>query len=266
MRKLTKKTKAIIQHTAQLLEENGTMTLRQIYYQFVPYGLKYDQIKYAVDIGRELGTIDVSKIVDRSRPSYGLDTWENPSDVLTYLAENYKLDYWMDQPFKVEIWTEKDTLSQILHEEAEKYRVPVRVTRGYLSISNKAAWSHDRLKILYFGDFDPSGLGIDIDLKNSQFLDFHSFERVGLTLGQIDMYKLPSFKAKKSDNRAPEYIKQYGDQCWELDALPPQILRKLVRESIERQCKFTLGEKQAIEHKHITQLQTFANISKEAVN
>lgn len=241
------------------------MTLRQIYYQFVPLGFNYQQIGNATKTGREYGLIDPSRIVDRSRPSYGLDTWESPTELLEYWTYTYKLDYWEDQPYKVEIWSEKDTLSEILQEEAEKYRVPVRVTRGNLSISNKVAWSSPNVKILYFGDFDPSGLGIDRDLKNNQFLDYHLIERISLTLEQIQEYNLPSFKVKKSDNQAPAYIEKYGDRCWELDALPPNILRKLVRESIEKHLTFTLGQKQAIEREHVSILKEFAESLREVV-
>lgn len=265
MRQLSKKYLKIIVKTNELLNKYGKMTLRQIYYQFVPLGFNYQQIGNATKAGREYGLIDPSKIVDRSRPSYGLNVWESPQELLETAAHGYKLDYWKDQPHKVEVWSEKDTLSEILQEEAEKYRVPVRVTRGNLSIGNKVAWSNPNAIILYFGDFDPSGLGIDRDLKNNQFLAYHRFERIGLTLAQIQEHNLPSFKVKKSDNQAPAFIEKYGNRCWELDALPPDILRKLVREGIEKHLTFTLAQKQAVEREHISILKEYARASWEAV-
>ena len=43
---------------------------------------------------------------------------------------------------------------------------------------------------------------------------------------------------KKSDTRAKEYIKQFGSNCWELDALPPLEIQNLVVESIKEYIDF----------------------------
>jgi hypothetical protein len=223
------------------------MTVRQVYYQLVPLGYNYRQIAYALNTGRELGLVNLDSILDRSRPVYGNDSWDSPEEVLEHLEKNYKLDYWADEPKKVEIWTEKDALSAILYEEADQYRVKVRVTRGYLSTSNKVHWSNDETIILYFGDFDPSGLGIDLDLKSGRFLEYSDFHRIALTMGQIKEADLPSVPVKNDDPRAPEYIKEYGKLGWELDALNPDTLRSLVSESIRPYITFNLEQKRGEE-------------------
>jgi len=38
--------------------------------------------------------------------------------------------------------------------------------------------------------------------------------------------------AKRSDTRAAKFIAKYGDLAVELDALPPDVLQELVRDSI----------------------------------
>ena len=38
---------------------------------------------------------------------------------------------------------------------------------------------------------------------------------------------------KKADTRTPAYVFSYGSECWELDALPPDELRKIVKGAIE---------------------------------
>lgn len=49
-----------------------------------------------------------------------------------------------------------------------------------------------------------------------------------------DLHGLPSFGAdtKTGDSRHKWYVANYGDRCWELDALSPVILRERVRSSI----------------------------------
>jgi len=226
-----------------LLEKFGSMTVRQIYYQLVPLDLSYRAVQYACQVGRVHGLLPVEKIVDRSRPSYGLNKWSDLDEALETLEYGFQLDYWAESPYKVEVWTEKDALSQILYEEAGRYRVPVRVTRGFLSTSLKHEWSGFDLVILYFGDFDPSGLYMDVDLQNNGFLNFAEFRRIALTQEQIEEYNLPFTKVKRGDPRYEQYVKEHGLICWELDALPPDVLRKMVREAIEDLLTFDLEQK-----------------------
>jgi hypothetical protein len=244
---LTKTTLERIKAINILLNQFGPMTLRQIYYQLAPLGLNYRMVQYACQKGRENGLIDIDAIVDRSRPSYGTYKFSSLSELLFHNTNNFQLDYWETEKYKVEIWSEKDALSAILAEEAQKYRVPVRVTRGFLSTSNKHTWSDKDTVILYFGDFDPSGLWIDLDLKNNTFLKYFHFKRMALTAEQVQQQQLPHVMVKKQDPRAAEYIKEYGKKCWELDALPPDRLRELVRESIEPLLTFDLEQKRTIE-------------------
>jgi hypothetical protein len=168
---------------------------------------------------------------------------------MEYLSENFKLDYWADETHKIEVWTEKDALSQILLEEADKFRVPVRVTRGFTSISSLHAWDGDKT-VLYFGDHDPSGLWIDKAIIESNLK--LSLMRIALSRYQCE--DLPSIPIKEADedgeggdSRSPEYKKQWGDQCWELDSMNPNELRKLVYDRIKPLIFFDLEAKRAEE-------------------
>ena len=58
-----------------------------------------------------------------------------------------------------------------------------------------------------------------------------SFKRIALTLD--DTRTLPSYPAKKTDTRYGWYVRNYGDQGWELDAMDPNDLRNRVREHVE---------------------------------
>ena len=240
--KLTEKTKSRIDAINEQIEQYGAMTIRQIYYRLLgTMALNYRQIQTCCKQGREAGLIKNSQIVDRSRPIYGHNTHNGMESYLTEIPDNFYLDYWGASALRPQIWTEKDAISQILLTEANRYNVPVYVTKGFLSISNKQRWGGYNALILYFGDHDPSGLSIDQDLKND--LEYKQFKRIALTEKMIQRNSLPSIPVKKTDPRAKEYIKTHGNKAWEIDALNPSYLRSLIRRSIENSMTFVLEHK-----------------------
>ena len=242
MRGRGKKTIARLQAVRGLFDVFGSMTIRQIFYQLLttPHVSKYKALGSLLTDARKKGDIDYRYIVDRSRPIYGVTEWNNSDDFLLDAPNLFNLNYWIDEPIKPVIWTEKDTLSPIMVEIASQYHVKVCVTRGYLSYSNKMRWGGDI--VLYFGDFDPSGLDMVRDNEEQGIME--KFKRIALTREQIERYNLPSVKVKKTDTRSKKYIAKHGDRCWELDALPPDVLKDLVRDTIEDIFTFDLKKKQ----------------------
>jgi hypothetical protein len=93
------------------------------------------------------------------------------------------------------------------------------------------------LILLYVGDYDPSGMYMsaeDIPQRLEQYGGDHiEMRRVALTREQLD--DLQSFPAsdKKKDPRYPWFVRNFGNRCWELDALDPNDLRDLVEEAIK---------------------------------
>jgi len=55
---------------------------------------------------------------------------------------------------------------------------------------------------------------------------------VALTQEQIEEHNPPPNPAKITDPRAGDYIAVHGNTSWEVDALPPQVLHKLIEEAI----------------------------------
>jgi hypothetical protein len=86
-------------------------------------------------------------------------------------------------------------------------------------------------------DFDPSGFGIAdtvaYELVNRSFPVEVHVERLAVTRRQIDDYGLPTRPTKRTDSRAAGFMAEHGTDSVELDAIPPEALRVLVRESIE---------------------------------
>lgn len=86
--------------------------------------------------------------------------------------------------------------------------------------------------VLYLGDHDPSGEDMVRDIK-TRLEEFGvlelSVEKVALTITQVKQYNPPPNPAKVSDPRAGDYIAKFGARSWEVDALPPNVLTKLIR-------------------------------------
>lgn len=93
---------------------------------------------------------------------------------------------------------------------------------------------------LGYGNITPSVKGV-FDWAREHYGiggDFFSdplFElrRIALNMDQIEQYDPPPNFAKITDSRAKSYIEEYGEDSWELDALPPDVLSTLISEEIE---------------------------------
>ena len=88
--------------------------------------------------------------------------------------------------------------------------------------------------LLYFGDFDPTGLDIPRNIKErlEEFgVDFE-FHRLAITDEQIKQHNIPPIPTKKTDSRTAGFVAKHGDRAVELDALNPKVLQKLIDDSI----------------------------------
>jgi hypothetical protein len=55
-----------------------------------------------------------------------------------------------------------------------------------------------------------------------------TFTRIALNMDQVEAYAPPPNPAKLTDSRSNAYVKRFGGQSWELDALPPDALAGLI--------------------------------------
>jgi len=121
--------------------------------------------------------------------------------------------------------------------------VPCFSCRGYGSASEywRAAQRIQRQNrdgkecvILHLGDHDPSGIDMtrDITERLATFGADVYINRIALNMPQIQQYDPPPNPAKTTDSRAGDYIKRYGVNSWELDALEPKILDELISDNI----------------------------------
>jgi predicted acyl esterase len=244
---------AMIKHATQIIADYArqgyTLTLRQLYYQFVSRDLipnkqsEYKRLGSVVNDARLAGLIDWNAIEDRTRELRALSHWESPSEIVDAVATQYRIDKWADQPCRIEVWIEKDALVGVFERVCRDLDVPILSCRGYTSQSEMWSASQrlrrlskrgQQIVILHFGDHDPSGIDMTRDIRDrlSLFgLDL-DLRRLALNMDQVDEHKPPPNPAKQTDSRYTGYLQAYGDESWELDALEPNTLAGLVRREV----------------------------------
>jgi virulence-associated protein VagC len=268
---------ALLEPINEILEsyraQGYRLTLRQLYYQLVSRALipnnirSYKGIGDIVSQGRLAGLIDWSMIEDRVRVPAINSHWESPAQILKAAASSYYRDRWADQLTHVEVWCEKDAVSNVIEPVCRKWDVLFMANRGYSSQSamyeaglrmRKADEDGKEIWIIYLGDHDPSGIDMtrDIDERLGLFLygggrNLDQVERIALNMDQIDLYHPPENPAKADDSRYAGYVSEYGESSWELDALEPGVLSELVETAITRHLDVEKFRKVvAVEKKH----------------
>jgi hypothetical protein len=166
---------------------------------------------------------------------------------LDYLLSGYSRCVASDQPNHIEIWIEKQALLRLVEPVADKYCRRVLCCRGYNSVSFQADFYHRmedakaaglRPVVLYFGDWDPSGLNMVYSamqtLKEELGLAGVDYYRCGINPEHFAGLEADPVPLKASDRRAKKFIEQHGLTCYELDAFHPVELQNLVEGSIRR--------------------------------
>jgi len=244
---INKANEIIAEYQADGLE----LTLRQLYYQFVSRDIipnkaeQYDKLGNIISDARLTGLVDWNSIVDRTRDLKQNGHWDNASDILRSAARSFAMDKWEGQSTRCEVWIEKDALVGVIERPCRAEDVPFFACRGYVSQSEmwSAAmrlrrWITAGIKVVIFhlGDHDPSGVDMSRDIQERLNLLSNDagieVRRIALTMDQIEQYDPPPNPAKLSDSRCQEYMDKYGDESWELDALEPRVIEKLVTEHI----------------------------------
>jgi len=249
----------IVQASLDVLRQYDTaITLRQLYYRLVSRQIfpntenSYKRLSRMMVLARESRDLPINCLEDRSRRVLGRGDvgYTSAQDFLKQriasLQDSWRgfmMPRWEDQPNYILIGLEKDALSRLVSDIANQYSVRTFPTRGYPSftyVHRMASYIRGRMKdkptvVLYFGDFDPSGVDIERDLtdrlRKYEAGDF-KVRRVALTREQIVRYSLPPMPVKRSDARTPSFVASYGDEAVELDALDPNTLKLLVARSI----------------------------------
>jgi hypothetical protein len=199
----------------------------------------------------------------------------------------YRRNKWQAQPKHISVWSEKATVAGTLKPVLDRYEVPFQVLHGWSGATPIRDAAQDNLcrsqdtLILYVGDYDPSGMGmseldlprrlaryssddpadkeISIEMARGWLQEVRlEIRRIALTKDDVSaLDSRTRFPAsdKKDDTRYEWFTRNYGDWCWELDAMSPNplracaeqaILAELDREAWDRYVRVEEVERQAI--------------------
>ena len=227
----------------RILAREQPATIRQLFYRLVSIQAlenstpHYHKLIRIMTLARAREAIPFEWIVDRSRPTYAPNVFDDLEDGLRALRVGYRRDCWQGQPDHVEVWAEKDAITGAIQPVADELGVTIRVSRGFTSttrvheIASEFAAISKPIHVYYLGDHDPSGRAIELDLYDRvSWCDGVSFhmERLAILEEDIRRFKLPPLRVKPSDSRAAGFRRKFGNRCVELDALPPDELRRRI--------------------------------------
>lgn len=198
------KTLRIIEIAYDILNTHHPMTVRQIYYQLVSRQViennrgQYQAVSNALVDARKDEVIPWGWIEDRLRRPRMVSMWDDLASFDETARRAYRRDVWCRQPRLIEVWLEKDALSGIFEDALRPYGVTLNVGRGYDgwdSIRNAASRyaSGEKVSVLYFGDFDPSGEDVVRSLRQRLgfFCCYPDVVKVALTAADVARYEIP---------------------------------------------------------------------------
>ena len=168
----------IINYANEIIEEyradDYTLTLRQLYYQFVARSIlpnnerSYKNLGALISKARRGGMISWTAIHDLNRTLHNYHIEESIENLLEDMQYALLFDQWKRQPYYLEVWIQKDALTGVIERACRRWHVPHMACKGYLSSSH--SWrAGQRIKeasdrgqhcvVIYLGDHDPEGLG-----------------------------------------------------------------------------------------------------------
>ena len=240
-----------------------SLTLRQLYYQFVAQDLlpnkeaSYDRLGRLVSDGRLAGLIDWAHIVDRTRRWEYQPHWGNPRqtgdesalEFVQAVMPQFRTMKWDTQPYYIEVWVEKEALVDVIAQPADRHDLSYFAARGYASQSSQHEAAARFIRhinagqdavILHLGDHDPSGIDMTRDIleRVNLFVQYHTGRRVdvrrlALNMDQVEEHDPPPNPAKTTDSRFAAYADLYGEYSWELDALDPPTIDQIITAEVD---------------------------------
>jgi hypothetical protein len=238
---------------ADLIERAGPpVTARQTYYMACAAGLVpktnpgYRKVIRRLSAMRDDGRLPWSWIADNTRWVRQAEVYGGILEAVEEWQAQYRRDYWADQSTRVELWVESDSIASFLGKVADEYGVPMFVCRGQASRSyiHGAAQTAQAIgkpvEVLYLGDWDPTGLQIDVSMAE-RYARYGArdltVERIGVTPEQITAYGLSGGEPKRGDPNYGRFVERCATagvavEAIETEALPPNALRAIVRHEL----------------------------------
>jgi hypothetical protein len=212
----------------------------------------YDDLTKLLTQARFEGAVPFESIHDPTRP---VTQWAVSASAGQYVKESaeefltgYARDLLQSQPNHVEVVAEKNTLASILRPVCAEYTVPLTIGRGYCSVPPRKAIADrfeqsgkELLVLVILSDHDPDGEMIAESFVRSMRDDFGlppqaiRAVRAALAHEQVAALGLPPNKerAKETSSNYARYVKRFGEEVYELEAVPPRTLQQMLRDALE---------------------------------
>ncbi|MCH7780002.1 MAG: hypothetical protein IH848_04085 [Acidobacteria bacterium] len=229
---------------AIIAQYDTSVTLRQLFYRLVAAEIlpntrvAYQTLSSRTAAARREGRFPA--LIDRTRRIHRFRTFDGPTNARDWLSHIYRRDRSEGQPWSLYIGVEKAGIVEQLETWFGDLGVPILALGGYSSQTyvdevRSDVDAQDRPAVLiYAGDFDPSGEDIVRDFLARTHC-FDEIVRVALTSQQVEEHSLPEQVGKVTDSRARRFIERHGRLVQvELDALPPDLLRRLYTEAVDK--------------------------------
>ncbi len=206
---------------------------------------QYKRLGRLITQAREAGEMDWHAIEDKRRSANSPYSQEDPADIVYGIEHHLEFDMWARQDHYLEVWVEKQALEGVISPPCDKLNVTYMACKGYLSASE--AWRaglrfQDAIMrgktphLIHLADHDPSGMNMTDDNRNRLrlFAEDQNVDvrRIALNMAQVEEHNPPPNPAKETDSRSREYVRRYGKDSWELDALEPRTLDRLITDTI----------------------------------
>ena len=218
--------------------------------------VSYDHLAEDLVTARMAGFVPWNAIDDPTRSLHSFRGWDSAQARMRDAALSHHLSRWENQVFSPIVLVEKDAALGIISRACDALDVPYASCKGYGSVSAlrnqvaqhcRSALYKDKVPVvIHLSDHDASGWDMPrnleeyLDLLVGQHVDMR---HIALTLDQItagygDGEPLPPDPVKSTDPRAEKYIKHLAERgldagAWEMDALPPADLHRLIVDEIK---------------------------------
>ncbi|MDP9479649.1 MAG: hypothetical protein M3R38_28965 [Actinomycetota bacterium] len=260
------KTRIILEQVDEILCEYRAylpLTVRQIFYRLVgrfdypKTEQAYERVGNYLVRARRARLIPFDHIRDDSASVMDHLHFDGEEDFYRYvnqLGREYKQDKLAGQKVSIRLHCEAEGMMPQIYSALEPYSVPVYSCSGFDSLTARrqlAKWFHDTYVyfgkvpvMLHLGDYDPDGESIFDSLIEDVvgFLEIDAphllraydrsllFKRVALTEWQVRRYDLPTAPPKETSSRTKNWT---GNATCQLEALPPNTLRRIVVDTVE---------------------------------
>ena len=246
IRRTRREVEELFQGVVEICDEyEESISIRHLYYRCCAVGLiektekEYNSLRAFLTKWRRSRLIPYGWFIDGTRTYYGRRAFNSLGEYARVAAQGYRLNLWRNSGYYVEIWTEKDAVASAVSAIAEEWNLRTFPCRGDASMSslamaasgfNQARDQGQYPVILYFGDYDPTGLAIPDTIERNLKSDHDCpvmLYRLAVNEEQIDLYDLSS-RPPKGSARGYQV-----ERAVDIDAMHPSVIRELLQDQVE---------------------------------